>query len=91
MLLDINLMVDTQIIQGRGGAAFTSVSSSEGTFLLVGGASRDQQFDDLWSVQVAADGSLSHHKLDVKEKDGFSARHGMTSCAFNGSVFLFGG
>ena len=86
-------MVDLNQIEGRGGASFSFLGSQQlsHAYLLAGGASRDQQFDDFWSVSVALNGSISSQKLHLSEKDGFSARHGMTSCSFKGSVYIFGG
>lgn len=77
-------MVELKKIEGRGGAAFTYVRSNglSHEFLLVGGASRDQQFDDFWNVKVTVqkDGlKVSQSKLVVTERDGFSARNGMTA------------
>jgi len=93
-------MVDKQHnkIEGRGGAAFTFLRSSglSHEFLLVAGASRDQQFDDFWNVKVSMtkDGlQVTQSKVVVKDRDGFSARNGMTA-AFSPSdqkVYLFGG
>ena len=89
-------MVSNQQIEGRGGAAFTFTGSAgfSHEFLLVAGASRDQQFDDFWKVQVTTTKEglkVTQQKLDVKERDGFSARNGMTAVAWQKSVFMFGG
>lgn len=71
-------------IEGRGGAAFTFLRSSglSHEFLLVAGASREQQFDDFWNVKVSMtkDGlQVTYTKVVVKERDSFSARNGMTA------------
>lgn len=65
-------------------------------FLLVAGASREQQFDDFWNVKVTLhqEGlAVTQEKLKVEERDGFSARNGMTAVlsAKDKLVYLFGG
>ena len=71
-------------IEGRGGPAFTYLRSAglAHEFLLVAGASRERQFDDFWKVKVTLDQQgfkLTHEKLNFTEKDGFSARNGLTA------------
>lgn len=77
-------MVETNNIQGRGGSAFTYMRSAgfSHEFLLAGGASREQQFDDFWNVKVVVskDGlHVSQNKIILSDMDGFSARNGMTA------------
>ena len=46
--------VELDEIEGRGGAGFTYMESTETShvFLLVGGASRENQFDDFFKIFV---------------------------------------
>ena len=71
-------------IEGRGGPAFTYLRSAglAHEFLLVAGANRERQFDDFWKVKVTLGQqgfNVSHEKLAVAERDGFSARNGLTA------------
>lgn len=47
--------VGLEEIEGRGGAAFTFMESTDSShvFLLVGGASRENQFDDFYKIFVS--------------------------------------
>ena len=81
-------------IEGRGGAAFTHIESNETShvFLLVGGASRENQFDDFYKIFVSkSDDSVSVQKLNIVEMGGFGARHSMSAATWNKKTVLFGG
>ena len=53
-------------------------------FLLVGGASRDDQFDDFYKIFVSKeDDSVTAQKLNIKEMGGFGARHSMSAATWN--------
>ena len=92
-------MVETNSeIEGRGGPAFTYLRSVglAHEFLLVAGASRDRQFDDFWIVKVSLDKhgfTTTQSKLQIKDRDGFSARNGLTAALspVESLVYLFGG
>ena len=92
-------MVENNLeIEGRGGPAFTYLRSVglAHEFLLVAGASRDRQFDDFWSVKVALGSqgfTTKQEKLQITERDGFSARNGLTAAlsVSDNLVYLFGG
>lgn len=65
-------------------------------FLLVAGASRERQFDDFWKVKITLgkEGfTHTYQKLQVTERDGFSARNGLTAALSPSEniVYLFGG
>lgn len=79
---------------GRGGSAFAYASSdaSSHTFLLVGGASRNDQYDDFYSVKVnKQDDSVVVEKIKIGENDGFGARHSFGAVSFNNKTVMFGG
>ena len=81
-------------IEGRGGAALTFMESNDthNVFLLVGGASRDEQFDDFHKVFVEkSSDKITVEKLKITENDGFGARHSLSAATFNGKTVLFGG
>jgi hypothetical protein len=84
-------------ILGRGGASLTLISSTETnhTLLLVFGASREQQFDDFWSIQIDRKTFKvgECRKLDVKERDDFTTRNSMGAVYLKekNQVVFFGG
>ena len=64
------------------------------TLLLVFGASREQQFDDFWTIKVnrKAYNVSSVKKIEIKERDNFTTRNSMASVVTQkGEVLFFGG
>lgn len=90
-------MVDQNTIEGRGGASMAYIGKQglDHEFVLIGGASRDQQFEDIWKISVGLGPqgrTYKYTKMDVKERDGFSARNAGSAIAFGGKkVLIFGG
>lgn len=82
-------------ISGRGGSAFTHMHSTETqhVFLLAAGASRQEQFDDFFKIAIskANDNVDAVEKLDIREMDGFGARHSLSAATWKGKTILFGG
>lgn len=82
-------------IPGRGGSAFTHMHSTETqhVFFLGAGASRAEQFDDFYKVSIskANDTVEAIEKLNIKEMDGFGARHSLSAATWKGKTILFGG
>lgn len=88
--------VDPKHIPGRGGATLQLLQSSEThhTLLLLFGASRVENLDDIWLVHV----DRSTFKVDyservtAKERDGLTTRNSMASVRLaDGKVLLVGG
>lgn len=91
---NISKSISIADITGRGGSAFTFVESTEKSyvFILAGGASREAQFDDFYKIFVSKeDDSITAEKLNIKEMDGFGARHSFSAATCNGKTVLFGG
>ena len=87
-------MQATAINKGRGGAAFVFLSQTENSLglLLGAGAGREEQYDDFYLVQVDKSSlKVKTISLNVKEMDGFGARHSVGAASFEGKTFLFGG
>lgn len=81
-------------VPGRGGSAFCYTGSDDSShyFFMAAGASRQEQYDDIYKIKVAkADDSVQAQKLNVVEMDGFSGRHSIGAANWNGKTFLFGG
>ncbi len=71
-----------QKLNGRGGASLSYIGEKDGKeeFVLIAGASRDEQFDDVWKVCVDQKTfAVDYSKLEVKEKDTFTSRNAMAS------------
>lgn len=61
-------------------------------FILAGGASRIDQYDDFFKVTVNCENDhVVVTKLNIAENDGFGSRHSMGAAAFNEKIILFGG
>ena len=63
-------------------------------FLLTSGASRERQFDDFWKISVGPGQqgrTITKQKLNIVERDDFTARNAMTAITCGKKVYLFGG
>ena len=63
-------------------------------FLLTSGASRERQFDDFWKISVGLGQqgrTITKQKLNIVERDDFTARNAMTAITCGKKVYLFGG
>ncbi len=82
-------------IPGRGGASLVHLSSTENThtLLLFFGASREQQLDDFWLVDIdrATCKVKEVKELEIKEREGLTTRNSMGAVSHKGVVVLFGG
>ena len=88
--------VDPTQIAGRGGATLQLLSTSEThhTLLLLFGASRIENLDDIWLVHI----NRTTFKVDyaervaAKERDGLTTRNSMASARLaDGRIVLIGG
>ena len=63
------------------------------TLLLFFGASREQQHDDFWLVELdrASYKVKEVKELEIKEREGLTTRNSMGAVAHKGVVVLFGG
>ena len=61
--------------------------------MLIFGASREQQFDDFWTVTVdRRDCKVAAvKKLELKERDNLTTRNSMAAVVYKGKVVMFGG
>ena len=90
-------MVEQSQIEGRGGAAMTYLGTGENLsheFLLSSGASRERQFDDFWKISVGLGQqgrTIAKQKIEITERDDFTARNAMTAITRGKKVYLFGG
>ncbi len=87
--------MESSSIPGRGGATLVHIASDDDThtLMLIFGASREQQFDDFWTITI--DRKLykvsSVKKLELKERDNFTTRNSMTAVVHKGKIICFGG
>ena len=88
-------MDSTSSIPGRGGASLLSLSSTSDThtLLLVFGASREEQFDDIWQITVDRTNYCvtDAKQITVKENDGIGKRNSMGAAVWTGKAVFFGG
>ena len=91
------IQVSPSKIPGRGGSSLIHVATTEKQhqLLLACGASRDQQYDDFWFVNIDRSSLTvqSVVSLNPTERDGFTARNSMTAVLDtpNKKVVFFGG
>lgn len=84
-------------IQGRGGAALVYLGQSglNHEFLLTSGASREEQFDDFWTISVglSAQGrTFNKTKLEIRERDEYTPRNALCAVAQSPTkLVIFGG
>ena len=89
--------VSPSTIPGRGGAALTLIGNTDTTvtILLACGASREQQYDDFWSITIDKSTlqPTGAQQIKIKERDGFTSRNSMTSVfdQARNRVVYFGG
>lgn len=82
-------------IPGRGGATLVHIGTSDDKhqLLLVFGASREQQFDDFWTIDIDRKNftAVSAKKHEIKERDDFTTRNSMAGVVHNGRAIFYGG
>lgn len=67
-------------------------TEAEYVFLLAGGASRNDQYDDFHSVKVNKENdSVLVERIKIDDLDGFGARHSLGAISWKNKTVLFGG
>ena len=82
-------------IPGRAGSAFTFLGTKDSLhkFFLGAGASRQDQYDDFYLIEISTtnESDIQIKKLNIKEMDGFGARHSIGTGSWEGKAVIFGG